>query len=244
VVGEKIPEDLRTPISKILLKENDNLALIFPREIAKKPLYHLYFFRIMRRYPLHRTYDEEIGDLSAGATKDFAYMGEAELGKDKDIVRIRKERPWRLYHFGIGIRPSEIWLYRSCPAGTPQTGFGYEEPPKVADKRDYIPGYLSPYDDPTVATESIIYHKLSFHIGLKNDSSRMITPSLGIFGAGYDTCPITDREFINKMLAGIKPVRYVTIGGLRMFTYAVPDEWEGNEVPVDKETIERIMRAR
>jgi len=238
-----MPEDILTPITRVLLKENDNLALILPRDIGKKPTFELYFFRVARRYVLHRTYDSELPTISAGGTVEFKKLGETGLGAGDDILTIWEERPFRILHFGFGIRPSEIWLYKSQPSGFPQTGWGYMEPPDVGDKRDYVPGYLSPYDSPTTATESVLYHKLSLTIGLKNDSSRDIRPSLRILGAGYDVIPITDKTFIDKMIAGVKPVRYVTVGGLSMFTYVVPDEWKGNGVVVDKETIEKVMRG-
>jgi hypothetical protein len=119
----------------------------------------------------------------------------------------------------------------------------YKTATKIDNKYDYIPGALSPYDNPTIATEMIIYHKTSFQLGLKNDSARSIRPSLRFFGASYDLIPITEKSFVEKMIAGIKPVRLVTIGGLAAFTYTVPEEWKGNEVIVDKEAVERIMTA-
>lgn len=239
-----MPEDLLTPITKVLLKENDNLALIFPRDIAKEPTFELYFFRVMRRYPLHRVYDSELPELTPGEVKDFAYLGKDGLGIGDDILYIWEERPFRILHFAFGIRPSKIWLYKAIPSGYAQTAFAYEAPTKAGDEHDFILGELSPYENPTVATETIVYHKLSVQIALKNNHSFTVKPSLRLLGAGYDVIPITDRDFINKMLAGIKPVRYVTVGGLRYFTYVVPKEWEGNRVIVNKKVIEEIMARR
>jgi len=53
--------------------------------------------------------------------------------------------------------------------------------------------------------------------------------------------PITNKEFIEKMLSGRVPCRFVTVGGLSFFEYKVPNEWKGNEFIVDKETIEKIL---
>jgi len=232
---------LSTPILDAILEENQNLALIFPIEIARKPKFALYFFRVMRRYPLHRTYDEELSEISPGGTVDFTYLGETGLGSGDDILRVWEERPFRILHFAFGIRPNEVWLYRAIPADVPQTGFGYQAKPAVGDKYDYIPGYLSPYDEPTVATETVLYHKLSVYIGLKNDAARPVRPSLRLLGAGYDVLPITNREFIEKMISGRIPCRFITVGGLQFFEYTVPGEWKGNEYIVDKEVVERIM---
>jgi len=220
---------LSTPILDAILEENQNLALIFPEDIAENPTFALYFFRVMRRYPLHRTYDSELSEIPAGETVDFTYLGETGLGSGDKILEIWEERPFRILHFSFGIRPGEIWLYRAIPADVPQTGFGYESKPSVGDKYDYIPGYLSPYDNPTVATETIVYKDLSVYIGLKNDASRPIRPSLRLLGAGYDVMPITNKEFIEKMLSGRVPCRFVTVGGLSFFEYK------------DKETIEKIL---
>jgi len=85
---------------------------------------------------------------------------------------------------------------------------------------------------------------MSLQLAFKNNAAFTVKPVIRLFGAGYDCIPITDRDFINKMLAGIKPVRYITVGGLRHFTYTVPEEWKGNEVVVNAETIAEIMSRR
>jgi len=221
-----MPESLRTPILDAVLREQDNIALILPRDIAKEPAFDMYFFRIARRFPLHRTYDEELSKIGAGGTIDFTYMGEDGLGEGSDILTVWEERPFRLLHFAFGICPGELWLYKSIPADTRATGWAYKTSPRVGDKRDYIPGYLSPYDNPTIATETILYHKLSIQIGLKNSAGRAIRPSLRLLGAGYDTMQIVDQDFINAMIAGVKPVRPLTVGSLQMFSYMVPEKWE------------------
>jgi len=239
-----IPEDMLTPITKVLLKENDNLALIFPKDISKDPKFELYFFRVMRRYPLHRTYDSELPELPPGATVDFTYLGTKGLGSGDDTLTIWEERPFRILHFAFGLKPSNIWLYKAIPADVAQTAFAYKEPTKVGFKYDYIPGSLSPYENPTVSTETVLYHKLSIRIGLKNNHPFTVRPAIRILGAGYDCIPIADREFINKMLAGIIPVRYITVGGLSYFTYTVPEVWKGYAVVVDRRVIEEIMTRR
>jgi hypothetical protein len=233
--------ELNKPILESILSENQNLAIILPKAIAREPTFALYFFRVMRRYPLHRTYDSELTEIPAGETVGFNFMGDTGIGSGTDILTVWEERPFRILHFAFGIRPSEIWLYKSIPADTPATGWAYEiEGPKVGDKRDYIPGYLSPYDNPTVATETVLYRKLSVHIGLKNDSGRPIRPSIRILGAGYDTIQITDKKAIEGMLRQKPPCRFFTVGSLRHFTWTVPEEW-GPPYIVDKATLERIL---
>lgn len=236
-----MPEDILKPITEVLLKENENLALILPVTGLKE--FDLWFFRIMRSYVLHRVYNSELAEIAAAGTVDFNYLGVTAIGSDKDILEVWEERPFRILHFGIGIMPGEIGVFRSQPGGNVQTGFAYETPTKVTDKFDYVPGHLSPLDLPTIATETLTYYKSSVHIGLKNDADRTIRPSLRILGKGYDVVPLTESGFISLMLSGRKPCRYVTVGGLRVFSYTTPDEWKGNEVRVDKATIERIMAA-
>ena len=234
-----MPEDLLKAITEVLLKENENLALIFP--VTGLQEFDLWFFRIMRSHVLHRVYNSELSEIAAAGTVDFDYLGETAIGTDDDILEVWEERPFRILHFGIGVMPGEIGIFRSQPGGNPQTGFAYETPTKVTDKFDYVPGHLSPLDLPTVAAETVTYYKSSVHIGLKNDADRAIRPSLRILGKGYDVLPLTETVFVDKMLAGIKPCRYLTVGGLRVFTYTTPDEWKGNQVRVDKATVEKIM---
>jgi len=238
-----MPEDITTPISKVLLKENDNLALIFPKNVAKSPEFELYFFRVMRRYPLHRIY-KDLSEVAPEGTLDFNYLGEGGFGVEKDILTMWEERPFRILHFAVGVKPSNIWIYKAQPADVEQTGFGYKAPPKVGDERDFIPGELSPFESPTVATETILYYKASVQFGFKNNAAFTVKPILRFLGAGYDCIPIVDDDFINKMLAGIKPVRYVTVGGLRFFDYTVPEEWKDNARIVDKMTIAEVMARR
>ena len=244
-----MPEDLLTPITKVLLKENENLALVFPVTGLKQ--FDLFFFRVMRGYILHRVYDSEIPEIAAGGSLDFDYLGATSFGNSNaapptrsqgdDILAVWEERPFRILHFGIGIVPGEIGIFKSQPGGNPQTGFAYETPTRVTDKFDYVPGFLSPFDLPTVATETVTYYKNSVHVGMKNDADRAVRPSLRILGKGYDVLPITAGEFVGKILAGIKPCRFVTVGGLVTFDYSKPDEWKGQETRVDKMLIERLM---
>jgi len=218
-----------------------NLAICLPISVGRDPKYALYFFRVIRRFPLHRTYDSELPELAAGESVEFSIMGESELGREPDTLYVWEERPFRILHFAFGIRPSEIWLYRAIPADVPQTGWGYKvEAPRVGDKRDYIPGFLSPYDNPTVATECVLYNKLTIQIGLRNDAGRPVRPSLRLLGAGYDTIQITNKSLIEGMLRQRPPCRFLTVGGLRHFTWVVPDAW-APPYEVDRATIERIL---
>lgn len=233
-----MPEDLRTPILKVVLKENDNLALIFPQQLLET--FDLYFFRVMRRKILHRTYDSELSAIAANSTLDFSKFGKTAPDSGDDILECWKERPWRILHFASGIRPSEIWWYQSQPADQEQTGWAYETPSKITDKFDGVPGFLSPYDCPTVATEMVTYYKSSIYPGLRNDSDRSIRPSVRFLGAGYDCLQLTDPTEIDKMIAGRVPCRFVTVGGLAFFTYTVPDKWKA-ATQVNSATIERVL---
>jgi len=231
-----MPEDILTPITKVLLRENDNLALIFPVRGGK---YALYFFRVMRRYFLNRVFPN-LGTLSGGSSQDFTYIGESGLGSGDDAIYVWEEYPFRIYHFAFGISPDYIWFYKAQPAGYPQTAFGYKVPPKVGDYFDFIPAELSPYDEPTVATETVVYYKMSVHVGFYNPTDKTATLAVRILGAGYDVVQITDENFIKKMIAGIKPVRYITVGGLRYFEYQIPEDWRPPTI-VDSDTIAKIM---
>jgi len=224
----------------VILKENERLALIFPRQLLTT--FDLYFFQVMRRHIQHRTYDSELSAISANGTQAFNFFGKTAPGSGDDILEVRKERPWTLLHFAAGIRPSEIWWFLSQPAEVVQTGWAYQTPTAVTDKFDGVPGFLSPYDCPTVATEMVTYYKSSIYPGLRNDADRSIRPSIRLLGAGYDCLQITNGSVIDKMLAGVKPCRFLTVGGLRYFTYTVPEEWNP-PTAVDKDTIEKVMQG-
>ena len=231
-------EDINKGITEVLLKENENIALVFP--ITGFKSWDTYFFRVMRRYPLHRTYDSELAEIAADGEVAFNFLGETAMGTGDDILEVREERPFRLLHLSFGVMPGEIWMYKSMPADFTQTGWAYETPSKVGDKFDYIPGHMSPYDSPSVAMETILHHNISCYLGLKNDGDRTIRPSIRMLGAGYDTMQITSSTFIDKILAGVKPCRFMTVGGLQMFTASIPDEWE-EPTRADAALIARLM---
>ena len=237
-----MPEDVKTPISKVLLKENDNLSLIFPT--ASENVYEMYFFRVMRSYPLNMIYTK-IDSLDPNEEVEYATIGENGLNSGDDIFdkAITSRKPFRILHFGIGVKPGGVWVYKAMPPGTPQTAFAFDLPTSVGDEKDYFDADLSPFDDPTIASETVIYRKMSLNLGFKNVNARPVKPILRFFGKGYDVMPISDTTFIEKMLAGIKPVRYITVGGLRYFTYTVPKEWDEYKVTVDKATVEELMRS-
>ncbi|MEM2351297.1 MAG: hypothetical protein QXT26_02705 [Thermoproteota archaeon] len=214
------------PITRVLLKENENLVLIFPKDISKQMVFELYFFRVMRRAPLVYAYDK-LPELAPGAILDFNYLGKDGFGVGDDILSIWEQRPFRIYHFGIGVTPGDIRVYKASPSGTPQTGMAMRLPTKVGDSFDFFDASLSPYDEPTVASETYLYYKMSLDLGFANVSPIMPKkPRLKLVGASYDVVPIVDPAFIDKIMAGIKPARFATVGGLQMFTYAVPDDWK------------------
>jgi len=225
-------------IEKVLLKENETLGIIAP--ITGFREWDVHFFNVMRRYPLHRTYDSELTEIPANGEVDFDFLGETAMGEGDDILEVWKERPFRLLHFSFGVRPSEIWMYKSIPADTIQTGWAYETPPKLGDKFDYISGHMSPYDNPSVDMETLLFYKLSCQLGLKNDADRAIRPSIRIVGCGYDTLQVTDSEIIRKILKKEIPCRLMSIGGLRMFTYSPPDLWKP-AVRISRSVLEEVL---
>lgn len=233
---------LLTPITELILEENQNLMLAFPVTGLKEV--DVYTFRVFRLYPLHRTYDSEFTEIDSAGSIDFNYLGADGIGEGSNILEVYERFPFRILHYGVGVSPGEAWLYKAQPPDIAQTGFGYEiEAPKVGDKRDYVPGSLSPLDQPTRLTESVVFHKVTAHYGIYNASSRKFRPSLRVLGGGYDCIQIVDEDFINLILAGVKPCRIITVGGLRLFTYDVPDVWR-SPVRVSIETILAAMRRK
>ncbi|MDD3493515.1 MAG: hypothetical protein PHU95_03535 [Candidatus Thermoplasmatota archaeon] len=237
-----MPEDISKPIVEVLLKENENIGLVFPVTQLKE--YDIYFFRVMRRFPLHRVYNTTLPELAAGGTQTLAYLGDTGMGTGNDTLEIWEQLPLRLLHFAFGIAPDDIALYRASPAGYLQTGFAYQTPTIVGDDFDFVTGDLSPYDMPTVTTETIMHYKASLEIGLENRSDVVVRPSIRILGAGYDTIQITCEDFIKKIIAGIKPCRFITVGGLQMFSPSIPSEWsDDGKMRVNSKKMTDIMRG-
>jgi len=241
-----VPEvrSLYTPISEALLFENQNLSILVPKDIKKTISYKAYFFRITRASPILKVYSQELPTINPGNPTPFGYIGDIGFSVGNDIFEITDEFPFRMYHFGIGIMPGYIKVYRQIPAGNIVMSWVRRTPTVVGEEFDYIDGYNSPFDNPTVVSETLIYRKLSFNIALFNDGPIPVRPSLKFLGKSYEVIPITERVLIEKMVSGIIPCRFVTLNGtgIQVASVSVPDEWETVGIDLSKSQIEDILK--
>ena len=218
--------DLRAPIRSLILKENMNFALIFPVETRKdRMVFELYFFRTARVHPIERVY--VLPEMAPGELKTFTYLGEAGLGAGDDVFKMSEERPFRILHFGIGVWPENLKVWRQQPAGYTATGWSRTTPTKEGDPVDYFDGNLSPFHEPTRISETVMWLKGSLYLAFRNDESVAVVPKLRILGAGYDVWPITDKSVADKMVRGAIPCRFISVGGLYEGQFTVPEEWRG-----------------
>jgi hypothetical protein len=233
--------DLKAPIRSLVLKENYNFALIFPKEVRKEMTFELYFFRVARTSTLERMYT--LTEMTPGQTLDFNYLGELGLGSGDDIFKMSDERPFRILHFGVGVAPKNVKVWKQQPSGFTITGWSRVVPTKVGDPVDYFDGNLSPFDEPTKASETVMWLKGSVYFAFKNDEPINVTPKLHILGAGYDVWPIADKALADKMVKGVIPCRFLSIGGLAELQYTVPDEWKGKGFTYSINEILNLIRG-
>jgi len=217
------------PISEVLLREGEDFVIALPITTRRTTEIALAGFRVLRKHPLVYTWTsaptlEPYG--SEDATTDFNYIGENGLGEGDDIFEIPEEYPWRIYHFGIGIRPSDIAVYRAFPAGYTAEGFAFKVPVKPGDKRDFFTGAESPYDNPTSISETVVFYKMSFTIALANFGAQAVKPTLKFLGAAYDVAMYRSKADLETLLS--RNVRVITVGGLREFPWSIPEEWKPN----------------
>lgn len=238
-MSESTYYDWMAPIRSIILKENMNFALIFPKEVRKKMIFEFYLFRVARVYPIDRVY--VLPELAPNERIDFSYLGEAGIGIGADIFAMSEERPFRLLHFGIGIYPNNVRIYKQQPTGFVVTGWSRRVPSTVGDPIDYIDGNLSPFKEPTRASETIMWYKGSVAFGFVNKESITVRPKIRILGAGYDTWLIPDQSVFDKVLKGSIPCRFISVGGLSEIQYTVPDEWIGMGFTVAGQDIVKAM---
>jgi hypothetical protein len=220
--------DWKAPIRSLVLKENCNFALIFPKDVRTEMSFELYFFRVARIYPLERVY--VLPEMASGQklpAEGSTYLGEDGLGKGDDIFKMAEERPYRILHFGIGVYPKNLKVWKENPAGRVATGWSKITPTKPGDPFDYFDGNLSPFDEPTRVSETVMWLKGSVYFAFRNDEPITVTPKLHILGAGYDTWLLTDKAIADKMVKGVIPCRFISVGGLAEIQYSVPKEWEG-----------------
>jgi len=233
--------DLKAPIRSLILKENMNFALIFPSDVRKKMEFELYFFRVARVAPLERVY--VLPEMTPGQLQDFAYLGEGGLNTGDDVFLMSDERPYRILHFGIGVYPKNVKVWKQQPVGYTTTGWSRKTPTKAGDPVDYFDGNISPFDEPTKASESVMWLKGSLYLALRNDEPVSVTPKLHILGAGYDTWLITDKAIADKMVRGVIPCRFISVGGLYEGPYTIPDEWKGKGFTYDLTIVQNLIRG-
>jgi hypothetical protein len=217
--------DWKAPIRSLVLKENCNFALIFPKDVRKEMTFELYFFRVARAYPLERVYI--LSEMAPGDLEDFNYLGEDGFGSGDDIFKMAEEKSYRILHFGIGVYPKNLKVWKQQPSGFTATGWSRITPTKAGDPLDYFDGNLSPFDEPTRISETVMWLKGSVYFAFRNDEPVTVTPKLHILGAGYDTWLLADKAIADKMVKGIIPCRFISVGGLAEIQYTVPKEWEG-----------------
>jgi hypothetical protein len=164
--------------------------------------------------------------MNPSALQDFTYLGETGLGSGDDIFTMSEERPYRILHFGIGIYPENVKVWKQQPSGVTLTGWSRKIVTKAGDPFDYIDGNLSPFDEPTRISESVMWFKGSLYLGLRNDEPISVTPKLHILGGGYDSWLLTDKSLADKMVKGVIPCRFITVGGLAEYQYTIPEEWK------------------
>jgi len=135
-------------------------------------------------------------------------------------------------------------VWRQQPAGYTSTGWSRVIPSKAGDPVDYFDGNLSPFEEPTRISETVMWLKGSLYFAFRNDEPVAVTPKLRILGAGYDAWPIIDKAIADKMVKGVIPCRFISVGGLYEGMYTVPDEWLGKGFVYDLETVMALIRGR
>jgi hypothetical protein len=233
--------DLKAPIRSLILKENMNFALIFPVDVRKEMRFELYFFRVARVSALERVY--VLPEMTPGALQDFNYLGEGGFGSGDDIFAMSDERPYRILHFGVGVYPRNVKVWKQQPSGYTTTGWSKKTPTKAGDPVDYFDGNISPFDEPTKASESVMWLKGSIYFALRNDEPVSVTPKLHILGAGYDVWLINDKSLADKMVKGVIPCRFISVGGLYEGQYTVPDEWSGKGFRYSLSEVQALLRG-
>jgi len=233
--------DWKAPMRSLVLKENMNFALIFPVDVRKGMAFELYFFRVARVYPLERVY--VLPEMRPGDLIEFTYLGENGLGSGDDVFAMTEEKPYRMLHFGVGVDPKNVKVWKQQPAGFTATGWSKKTPTRAGDPIDYFDGNLSPFEEPTRVSETIMWYKGSVYFAFRNDEPIAVTPKLHILGAGYDTWLIADRIIADKMVKGVIPCRFISIGGLSEIQYTIPDEWKGKGFRYSLSEVMNLIRG-
>jgi hypothetical protein len=240
-VSEAVYYDWKAPMRSLILKENMNFALVFPVDVRKEMSFKLFFFRVARAYPLERIY--VLPEFDPAHYEDFNFLGETGLGAGDDIFEMSEERPYRILHFGIGVDPPNVKVWKQQPSGFTATGWSRIVPTKGGDPFDYFDGNLSPFDEPTRISESVMWLKGSLYLAFRNDEAISVTPKLHILGAGYDCWPIVERSIVDRMVKGVIPCRLLSVGGLYEGQFTIPDEWKGRGFTYSLRDIEAMLRG-
>lgn len=225
-----------------VLEPNMNLALVLGTErTTSHGEVRCWFFRVMRAMPLVLVQSKQMPNIAPGATLAPNYIGVTGFGAGDDFLEIPDDRPFQIYHYAIGLRPSTIRMYRQY-AGVMQAVLYPKVTHAVGNPYGFADGVMSPFIKPTVIAKDIVVEGVRVRYGFNNDSAIAVRPSIKVLGAGYDVLPITDPTFINRIIAGIIPCAFEPLGGFRTFTFTKPKEWQDETVITQQKLLEAMKR--
>ena len=159
-----------------------------------------------------------------------AVSGWTKIRGNSDQELLSPDMDWMLYHYFWGVSPgSKNTLVYEKSAGKIKRDLRDMIDPTNATNGPlygHIPGHLSPLDDPSPITESLMINELEPSYNIRNEnttSGDAITPTMRFYIMKYYVSLVNNREQIIKFAQKKQRVKYLTIGSLNR--PAVPPNW-------------------
>lgn len=228
-------------MSDRVLDEGSNFILVFPTESGHVGSNEVtvgrgFFFKVLSWDRFLMVYDD-VADLAAAGSVDYAYLGSTGHGTGNDLLRI-KDDEWWLYHVGAATTSGTLRMYRRLSGRLGLGGLEYsdatEPDPTAPDDFGYIHGAeIENVYDPPIYTEMMCWYTGKtdsplWEFGFYNEGPASPVRVV-LAGRQYKVIPITKESVQNEMIAGRIPRTIISAGGLRMSREAafIPDDWKG-----------------
>ena len=170
------------------------------------------FFEIMSREPKYFEYTFDTIDAGS-ALSDWT-----DMPKDSTRRYLEPTDKKQIYQLYYGIKPTAAWLYLRFPSYTDRWTLIDQIIP--GNTNGALPGDLSPYEKPSIATELFTLKDIYPKFQIYNPTDEAITPVMRVIGMSYEYIVIRDKKAIKDYLEGRRRRKLYFLGGNEPHTKA------------------------
>jgi len=170
------------------------------------------FVEITAREPKYFEYEFEKIDPKSGLSE---WNDLAKDSRNRYLEPVDKNQIYQIYY---GIKPTAAWLYMKFPSDIDRWTF--IDQITIGKPNGALPGDLSPYEKPSIATELFTLKDVYPKFQIYNPTDEPITPVMRVIGMAYEYLIIRDKKLIREYIEGKRRRKLYYLGGVSPHTMA------------------------